>query len=633
LTAAKGIKRLGLAVVAAVAAAFCALVALSIFMPAETVREAVKAEIKAVTGLEPTLRGQVSVSLFPTGSITFDDVSLGDNRTGAPALTAEQVVARLRFLPFLAGRIEVADISLVRPKINVSFGSDGRTNWSGHFETLGRALTPESQNAQAFSEIRITDGTVVFSDETGAPIETLTNIDLALAWPSISRSFAATGRFVWHNEKVDATVSLSDFVGALAGRRSGLKLRLAGEPLKFSFDGYISHRPTLKLEGNLATDAPSLRQVLTWTGLQPLPGGGFGRFALKAKTNVANGTIELSNVNLELDGNVGEGSLAFATDGRKTLQGTLATDQFNLTPYVSTIRLLTGGARDWSRWPIVLDGLDGIDMDLRLSAQRVTVGTTKVGRTAVVTNLRGGKLTVTVGESQAFGGLLTGSFTLAKATEGAAMKAQLTFANVDLDQALGELFGLRRLEGKGNLALNIEATGATVYDITKALNGSASLVSKKGSISGLNVEQLLRRVERRPLSSGNELRSGKTPYDLLTVSLKIKQGMAEVDDVRVEGPGLKLTVDGTASIPARSVDLRGTASLMPSGTSAAPAGPIYELPFIVFGPWDNAEPFLDPQILIQRSRAAAPLLKAIQGLTNPPAGAPPPAQPAAKPQQ
>ena len=80
VTAAIGIKRLGLAVAALAAAGFGALAILSFLMPAETVRDAVKAEIRAVTGLEPVLRGDAAVSLFPTGTVRFDDVSLGDSR-------------------------------------------------------------------------------------------------------------------------------------------------------------------------------------------------------------------------------------------------------------------------------------------------------------------------------------------------------------------------------------------------------------------------------------------------------------------------------------------------------------------------------------------------------------------------
>jgi AsmA protein len=609
--AAVGIKRLGFAVLALAIAGIGALVILPFLVPAEAVREAVKAEIRAVTGLDPVLRGGASVSLFPTGTVSFDDVSLGDNRTGAPALTAQRVVARLRFFPFLAGRIEIADVSLVRPTIAIIFNADHSSNWSGHIETLARNLKPSPGRTAAFSEIRIQDGTVILRDEAYKIVETLANVEMALAWPSISRSFAATGRFAWHDEPIDATVSFTDFVAALQGDRSGLKIRLAGAPFKFAFDGYLSHRPTLKMEGTLAADTASLRDTLVWAGQQPPPGGGFGRFALKAQTNVAGGTIGLSGVNVELDGNSGEGVLAF--DGRQTLQGTLAVEALDLTPYVSTMRLVTSGERGWDSKPIALDGLDGIHLDLRLSAARVNVANARLGRTAVAANLRGGNLTVAVGESQAFGGVVKGTFGLAKSSAGADFKAQLQFSNVDLEQCLGEMFGVRRLEGKGNLALAIDSSGSSVYDLTTALNGTAGLVGRKGAIAGFNVEQLLRRIERRPLSGGGEFRTGKTPYETLTVKLKIIQGVANVEDVRMEGPSVGLALTGSASIPARELDLRGTASLLSVAASGANASaPAFELPFMVQGPWDDPIILPDPQSRIQRSGAAQPILDAVR---------------------
>ncbi len=119
MTAPVGIKRLALAVIAVVLVGFGAVLVLPFLMPADAVRDAVKAEIYAVTGLDPVLQGRASVALFPAGRVSFDDVTLGDNRTGAPALTAERVVARLRFFPILIGRIEIADVSLVRPTIAI----------------------------------------------------------------------------------------------------------------------------------------------------------------------------------------------------------------------------------------------------------------------------------------------------------------------------------------------------------------------------------------------------------------------------------------------------------------------------------------------------------------------------------
>ena len=610
MSAATGIKRLGIAVAAVIAGGFVVLLAYSLLISADTVREAVKTQIRTVTGLDPVLRGDVSVSLFPTGRASFRDISLGDSRTGAPALTAEQLVVRLRFLPFLAGRIEIADVALVRPRIVIDFKPNGSSNWTSHIETLARALQPSAHRVESFSEIRISDGTIVIHDDPKGIAETLSNVELALAWPSISSSFGATGRFVWHDEPVDAAVSLTDFVAALAGGRSGLKLRLTSTPLKFAYDGYISHKPTLRMEGTVAADSASLRDALGWATAWTSPGGGFGRFALKAQASIAGHNISLSGVNVELDGNAGEGVIAFAGDGRKTLQGTLAVDGLDLTPYVSTVRLIAGSERHWNRRPIALDGLNDIDADLRLSAARVTVGSAKLGRSAVAVNLRGASLTVAVGESQAFGGMMQGSFGLAHSAAGAEVNAQLRFTEVNLDQCLGELMGIRRVEGKGDLAFTLSGSGASVYDLTKALNGTATLISHKGAIAGVNVEQFLRRLERSPLSSRGELRGGRTPYDLLAINLKVTQGTARVDDVRLEAPAVRIALAGSASIPGRELDLKGTASLMASAGTDPP--PAFELPFVVQGPWDDPLVWPDPQSLIRRSGAAAPLLDAVR---------------------
>jgi AsmA protein len=338
---------------------------------------------------------------------------------------------------------------------------------------------------------------------------------------------------------------------------------------------------------------------------------------------VVGANISLSSVNVELDGNAGEGVLTFAGDGRKTLQGTLAVEGLDLTPYVSTARMLTDRDHNWSRRQIALDGLNTVDVDLRLSAARVTIATAKLGRTAVAANLRSGSLTVAIGESQAFGGVVNGSFGLANSPAGTDLKAQLQFSDVDLDQCLGELLGIRRIEGKGNLGFTLDSSGASVYDLAKALNGIANLTSRKGAIAGVNIEQFLRRLERSPLSGRGDLRGGKTPYDLLAIALKVTQGTAEVEDARVEGPAVRLGLIGSTSIPARDFDLKGTATLMASTAAEAPAA--FELPFLVQGPWDDPLIWPDPQILIKRSGAAAPLLDAVRNRLK--RDARPPAEP------
>lgn len=591
-----------------VAAGAGVLVTARSLVSTDSVRRQVLSEIRAVTGLNPTLRGPVTVSLFPSGSVSFEDVMLGS--TMRPALTAERLTAHLHFLPLLIGRVEIADVSLERPTIAVDVDADGRSNWSGLIAALARSQKPDAQRLAAFSEMRIKNGIIAVRDQERKIYETLDNVELSLAWPSISKSFGATGRFVWHAEPVDASLTLGDFAAALAGSRTGIKLRLAGAPMKGAFEGSISLKPTLKIEGTLAADSGSLRDALVWFGKRPLPGGGFGRFAIKAKTNVTGGTIGLAGVNVELDGNSAEGVLTFATDGRKTLQGTLASDTLDLTPYVSTVRLLTSNRRHWDSDHIALDGLAGMDLDLRLSAAKVALAEAKLGRTAIGANLRDGHLVITIGEAQAYGGVIKGSVTLANFDGGVDVKSQLQFTDVELESCLDQLVGLRRLEGKGDMSLAVEGSGNSILALTRTLNGTARLTGRDGALLGFNVEQLLRRLERRPLSGGGEFRTGRTPFDKISVALKIVGGTAKVEDMKITGPSVRVALAGSASIPSREFDLTGTAALVAAVKENTRP---FELPFIVQGAWDDPIMLPDAEALIRRSGAAAPLLNAARG--------------------
>ncbi len=81
----------------------------------------------------------------------------------------------------------------------------------------------------------------------------------------------------------------------------------------------------------------------------------------------------------------------------------------------------------------------------------------------------------------------------------------------------------------------------------------------------------LKRLERRPLSGAGNFRSGSTPYDKLTIALKFSDGIATAEDIRVEGPAARLTLTGTASVPAREYDMKGIASLVVGAERRAPA--------------------------------------------------------------
>ncbi|UZE50433.1 AsmA family protein [Rhodopseudomonas sp. P2A-2r] len=598
-------KRLGMPVAALIGVALIGLFAMSWLLNRDALRHAVEAQIRAVTGLDLVVNGSVDVSVFPGSYISFHDVGLKGGGEIDPALSVDVLTANLRLLPLLTQRFEIADMIMLRPRIHVVRDGAGGSNWTPFIENIARTMKPGADNPLSFSEIRIQDGTLSYQDPHNT--EKLDDIDLSLAWPSISRSFAATGQFDWRGERVDGSFSVSDFVAALSGDRSGLKARLVSAPIKLGFDGTVANRASLMMEGTLTADNLSLRNALRWAGQAPPGAGGFGRFALKARASLVGPSLALTNVNVELDGNVAEGVMTYSNNGRQTLQATLAAGALDFTPYISTVRLLASGARDWNRQLFDLNALSTTDLDMRLSAAKVTVGSSVLGRTALGANLRGGTLALSVGEAQMYGGIVRGSFGVAHSDAVADVKAQFQFTDVDLQATASDLFGISKLTGRGNLTMALEASGSSPFGLVQSLDGTATLTGHDGAISGFNVEQLLKRLERRPLSGGGNFRSGNTPFTTLNMSVKFNDGTATAQDIRIEGPTARLSLTGTASVPSREYDLKGVASL----TSTSATGG-FDLPFVIQGPWDDPLIFPDPESLIRRSPGAAPLLDAVK---------------------
>ncbi len=240
--------------------ALIGLLATSWFLNRDALRQAVEAQIRAVTGLDLVVSGTTEISVFPASYISFHDVGLKGAAAADPALAVDVLTANLRLLPLLLQRFEISDVMMLRPHIHVVRDAEGNSNWTPFISTIARTMKPGAENQVSFSEIRIQDGILTYQDAGHQLTERLDDIDLSLAWPSISRSFAATGQFDWRGERVDGSISASDFIAALSGDRSGLKARLSSAPLKLAFDGTVANRTSLMMEGTLTVEFSVLAQ-------------------------------------------------------------------------------------------------------------------------------------------------------------------------------------------------------------------------------------------------------------------------------------------------------------------------------------------------------------------------------------
>src|SRR5437763_10650285 len=192
LTMAQRMKRLGMPIAALLGVAMIGLIGTSWFLNLDALRQAVEAQIRTVTGLDLVISGSIDVSVFPGSYVSFHDVGLKGGGTTDPALRVDVLTANLRLLPLLLRRFEISDVMMLRPTISVVRDGNGESNWTPFVETIAKAMKPGAENQVSFSEIRIQDGVLKYEDAHNHTSESLGDIDLSMACPSISRSFAAT---------------------------------------------------------------------------------------------------------------------------------------------------------------------------------------------------------------------------------------------------------------------------------------------------------------------------------------------------------------------------------------------------------------------------------------------------------
>src|SRR5258708_19910658 len=130
LTMARGMKRLGMPIVALLGLALIGLIATSWFINRDALRAAVEAQIRTVTGLDLVVNGNIEVSVFPASYVSFHDVGLKGGATADPALGVDVLTANLRLLPLLLQRFEFADVMMLRPKIRLLREPDVPSTWT-----------------------------------------------------------------------------------------------------------------------------------------------------------------------------------------------------------------------------------------------------------------------------------------------------------------------------------------------------------------------------------------------------------------------------------------------------------------------------------------------------------------------
>jgi AsmA protein len=159
--------------------------------------------------------------------------------------------------------------------------------------------------------------------------------------------------------------------------------------------------------------------------------------------------------------------------------------------------------------------------------------------------------------AQIYGGQYSGDVTLDSRTPTPALSLDEHLSGIDVGKLMAKDSKYLHVSGRGNVNLKATARGQGSEAILKTLNGKFDLNVADGAVEGIDLGYELGRAEALIRREGmpNTPNSKRTKFDALKMSADIAAGIAETRDITMDSQVLKITGQGNANLPAKTVDL------------------------------------------------------------------------------
>ena len=390
---------------------------------------------------------------------------------------------------------------------------------------------------------------------------------------------------VWRDAPVAVSGSLADPARAAQGEPSAFSVVLASPLAELRLNGALIGGETPGLAGDLSASSHSLGALARLVGLTRPSIFAADDIAISSAIKVTPSDITLDEATLTSAAQTLQGALHIAdVGGRPVISGTLDSQQLAIAPLFGPLTPLFDPDGGWNMRPFSLALPGDFDFDLRLSAGRLDVYGLELANAAASAILKDGILTASLIEAAAYGGRLEAEIRLACVERNLQIDAHAKLADADVGAAFSD-FGWPIATGTGTGEFAVRTAGSSPAAAVAGVSGSASLTLQQGAVKGVNLEEALRRSQRRPIDVARDMRSGGTAFDRLSLELALGNGVAHVVNGELVAHGVSANTDGSIDLAARSWNVRVNA--MQTGAAGEESQDAAHLSLDINGPWSQ----------------------------------------------
>ena len=555
----------------------------SLFVSAGMVRQQIHEAVQRQTGLEFLVKGETSVSFWPSPVITLENVDVVRPGPGAAdtVFHADSISGRFDVISALSGSPQFSSVTLTRPVFRVSRSAAGSFAW---LEKSGQKTDGHSTlDDLHLGRIKLTGGTFEFRQQDG-PQAKFENIAGSLEFSSLSSALSFDLSAEAADRSLTLTGSLGDPEKLLSGDNSGLTFKFVSDDLDASFSGTANVGDQSFVSGWLDASASDLGAAAAWLGLDYPVLDKLKVVDLKASLASEGMKFTLSDLKLQLPTYEATGIVSAGWTKRGVppfFSGTLAFDSFDAGAFVTAF---VPSALNLQDMPAKFDTsfLRNFQVDLRLSANKAAFGAVNVTEMAAGVRIIDGHASFAIASGQLANGNLSAEVSVDDDRErGPLCKLQVQARNIDL----GAVPGILGLSGPwpqatGNLEVDLHSRFPLAPSGHTETNGSVKVGGGAGKLVGFDPAVFRELASQKrffdlSLASATPLR-----FDSFQMAAVIDNGIAELNTASFKGGSGNLDLTGV--IPYKNNSLAVSGTLGPPDGSTAPA-----TRFFAGGAWPN----------------------------------------------
>lgn len=640
------------------------LAVLFVAPPTELIRDQLVAQVKSTTGRDLEITGRTGLTFYPGLGFSMQGVSLSPppGMQGPPFVRMKSLNLQVKLLPLLSRNVAVDQFVLEEPTFDFRVDNKGRKSWDfaalveGGPVRLAQAAGGSLNDATApapasggnvnvaalenveLGDVRIVKGKILYTDATAAARENVDNINVTLALKSLGKPLTANGDLRYRGDKLGFQAVLKSLKQIMGNKPADLEATVKSDKIDAKYNGSLDVSGDLRLNGDVALETQSVRQLARWLGTKLPPATGFGPLKIAGRLKADGPVYQLAKVALEVDGATGTGNINADTSGsRPNLTGNLSLSELDLNKYMppsgagnrqraadkaaaanpnrggkaankagQAAPRAPGSIEDlinepgprvkgyskregWSTEAIDVSPLEALNANLDLTLGRLLYENIKVGRSRLNVALLNQSLTAKLDEMELYDGVGRGVFTLNAQPKTPVFGANFNLSGVSAQPLLTDAAEIEWLAGKGQLLLALTSAGASQKDIVSGLNGTTSFAFENGAIVGVNVPKIVRSVQQGRFNDLKGAPDEQTDFTKLSGSFNIQNGVAVNKDLEMLSPLLRVGGDGQVMLGDRQVDYtvkpKLVASLSGQGGDKGAGG--LEIPVRVHGPFEK----------------------------------------------